>query len=79
MINAVYDLLKVILRWIFVIMEKITEWLIADIDMEAAEEIVEKEELELLGEVKRPWLEIFLKIMMYVNTVPYDCIKCFNS
>lgn len=66
LIKVSYDAVLAVIGWLMVVMEKISSWLLIDIETEAIEETVEKEELELLPDVKRPWLETLLKIIMYV-------------
>lgn len=66
-LNLTYDAIMAAFGWLLVLMEKITDWLIADIDMEAVEEIErEKEKLDYYETPERPWLETLLKIAMYV-------------
>ena len=66
LIKVSYDAMLAVIGWIMVLMEKISSWLLIDIETEAIEETVEKEELELLPDIKRPWLETLLKVIMYV-------------
>lgn len=66
LIKVSYDGLLAVIGWIMVLMEKISSWLLIDIKTEAIEEAAEKEELELLPDIKRPWLETLLKVIMYV-------------
>lgn len=66
LLNTTYDWILAVIGWLMVVMEKITSWLLVEVETEAIEEVVEKEELDLLPDVKRPWLETFLKILMYI-------------
>ncbi len=66
LLNITYDWILAIIGWLMVIMEKITSWFLIEIETEAIEEVAEKEELDLLPDVSRPWLETLLKVLMYV-------------
>jgi len=66
LLNVSYDAILAVFGWILVIMEKITAFLLATPETKGVSEVIEKEELDFLPDVKRPWLEALLKVLMYV-------------
>ncbi len=66
LLKVSYDGVLAVIGWLMVLMEKISSWLLIDIKTEAIEEAAEKEELDYLPDIKRPWLETLLKIIMYI-------------
>ncbi|MCK5759153.1 MAG: hypothetical protein KAH14_08670 [Clostridiales bacterium] len=67
LLNVTYDSILAVIGWLMVVMEKITSWLLIDVPGDGASELpLEEEDIELLPDVRRPWLETLLKVMMYV-------------
>lgn len=67
LLNVTYDAVLALFGWLLVVMEKISDWLIADIPhMDRDELPVESEKPDILPDVERPFLAALLKVMMFV-------------
>lgn len=66
LLNISYDFFLSVINWCLVVMAAIMNWLLVDIKTDGAAELQEKEELDYLEKIERPWLAMLIKIAIYI-------------